>query len=131
MKRLINRLIDTFARRFGGPPLRLELTPGEELWAAGDLAECILTDPWRLPSGQVGIGPVYQEVRLVDRVVVERHDHTGEAAQFLIFARYAPSVFEAIVFRKVTPRRDPPVPAMQAWLGREPELTSPLESEMS
>lgn len=128
---MIDRLLDLFAARFTPAPLEYVPLPGEEAWQAGDLAECILTDPWRLPSGQIGIGPVYLEVRIVDRVDIVRHSLTGEPAQFLVFTRYGRRGYEAIAFRKVRPRPDSATPAADAFLRQTRLLHSPLESEMS
>lgn len=132
MKRLIDRIRDAVVTRLFRSAGALKLAPGEPQWAAGDVAECICEGPWRLASGQPGIGPVYLEIRCVDRVVIEPHAHTGELVQFLVFARYGRDLrYEAIAFRKIEPRADAAIPAAAAWLNSTRELHSPLESEMS
>lgn len=100
---------------------RLQLAPCDAHWCAGDLAQCMLDDPWRRPDGQIGTGPVLGEVRPVDRVVVRRHAHTGEMAAFLVFTRFGDAWFEAIAFRKYQPCARPV----------QLPLTQPFESEMS
>ncbi len=131
MKRLIDRMLDMFARRFGRGYSEDQLDPAEERWQAGDVAECILDDPWRMAGGQIGIGPAFLEVRAVTRVKIAPHAHTGEIVQFLVFARYGSSTYEAIGFRKLQPRRDSATPAADAFLRQLHDLNAPLESEMS
>lgn len=133
MKRLIDAMLDRFAQRFSKPSPALEpvLAPGEPIWAAGDVAECISSGPWHMENGLIGTGPLYLEVRRVDRVEIAAHAHTGQLVQFLVFARYGTRTFEAIAFRKIEPRPDSPIPAAAAWINRQHQLHSPLESEMS
>jgi hypothetical protein len=75
----------------------------DEAWSPGDLAECIHDHLWLDAFGRPGsAGPVLGELRVVTVI----HQGPIGIGRCLGFERYAPRLFTAGCFRKVTPKAD-------------------------
>ena len=98
----LRRLIGLEAMQPPAPSAR-----SDDAWQPGDLAECIHSGPWWFgglyPHAD---GPQLGEQRIVEAAPFAIVPFTGERQQFLRFKRYAPAGYQAVCFRKVTPRAD-------------------------
>ncbi len=83
-------------------------------WRPGDLAECLGDGTW-CRRCRFAEGPTFGEVRIVTEVHAGR-DSKGKPALYLGFGRYAPRTFNAIAFRRITPRADETIAADAAFL---------------
>lgn len=104
-------------RRLSPPPAGR--SPGDD-WRPGDLAECVVADPWYRGDGALQPeGPRLGEIRMVTGVSGSRH---FPERVFLHFARYGRRKYDAAAFRKIVPRADARVAAEGGTL---PVPTSP------
>lgn len=75
-----------------------------EVWAVGDLAECISPNdkPWHWGNGVTEEGPCFGEIRMVAGIWLSPKGETC-----LMFKRYGnDNGYKAICFRKILPRAD-------------------------